>query len=76
MDADAGLRIIGRYQGRNCYVFVTRFGATYTAMVYERLSGKSKFVGKRLAVEELSGIEGLKTLLGMLVQGRVTAFAY
>ncbi len=76
MDADAGLRVDGRYEGHSCYVFVTRFGATYTAMVYERLFGEGRALGKRLAVEELSGIDELQALLSKLVHGRVVAFAY
>ena len=75
MDADAGLRVLGRYDARNCYVFVTRFGNRYTAMVYERLPGRKKTLGRRLAVMDYELTE-LRSFLGKLTSGRFTAFSY
>jgi len=74
MDADAGIRMSGRYAGRRCYAFVTRFGKRYTMMVYEK--GKGGAVGKRLASEEVGDLAGLKALLARIADGRVEAFAY
>jgi hypothetical protein len=75
MDADAGLRILGTYDGRSSYVFVTRFGPTYTAMVYEKLPG-ARAVGRRLEVMERLELKDLESLLKKLVPGRITAFSY
>jgi hypothetical protein len=36
LDADAGIRLEGRYAGKRCYVFVTRSPAGYAVMVYRR----------------------------------------
>ena len=76
MDADAGLRILGRVEGKNCYVFVTRFGEQYTAMFYERGPKRGARPGKRLAVEELGGIKELESMLKKVATRPVTAFAY
>ena len=75
MDADAGLRVLGSFNGRSSYVFVTRFGPTYTAMVYEKLPGM-RTVGRRQAVMERLTLKDLESLLKKLVPGRVTAFSY
>ena len=76
MDADAGLRVLGRYKGQTCFAFVTRFGLTYTVMIYERLSGRGKIVGRRLAVIDCLGAEELQSLLKKLTSARVIAFSY
>jgi hypothetical protein len=76
MDADAGLRIVGKYNGLNCYAFVTRFGDRYTVMIYRRNSGRSGGVGAKLDAKELEGIDKLKPVLKKVVTGRVRAFAY
>lgn len=75
MDADAGIRVSGRYAGRRCYAFVSRFGPRYTVMLYER-GGSGKELGKRLASEELESPEALKAFLRKIVSGKVEAFAY
>jgi len=76
MDEDAGLRVSGRYDGRSCFVFLTRFGTTYTAMVYGRPPGRGKTVGRRLAVMEHLEASELQPLLRKLVPGKVLAFSY
>ncbi len=76
MDADAGLRILGTHEGRPCYAFVTRFGRTYTLMIYERHPSRGKAVGRRLVVREQLEIKELKALLRKIAPGRVVAFSY
>lgn len=76
MDADAGIRISGRYGGRRCYAFVTRFGRRYTVMVYARKAGAKDGVGPRLDSEEMEGPEKLRPFLKRIVSDRVEAFAY
>ena len=76
MDADAGLRVLGTYEVKGCFAFITRFGGEYTVMVYERRPGKAQRPGRRLAVEELGDVDELKSLLKKVVPPKVTAFAY
>lgn len=76
MDADAGIRVSGKYAGRNCYVFVTRFGGRYTVMVYERRVGRRKGLSTMMASVDLEGTRQLKSFLGKVVYGKVEAFAY
>ena len=75
MDADAGIRILGKYRGRSCYAFVTRFGPRYTMVVYERIGRRGR-MGRRIAAEEAEGIEALRPLLKGVAGARVVAFAY
>ena len=75
MDADAGIRMVGKYGGRTCYAFVSRFGSRYTVMVYER-KGRRGGVGKRIASEELGSLEELKSFLRKVASRKVEAFAY
>jgi hypothetical protein len=76
MDADAGIRIAGRFAGRGCYAFVSRFGQRYTVMVYEKKAGSGHRLGRRLASEELESVEALKVFLRRITSGRFEAFAY
>ena len=76
MDADAGLRILGELDGESCYAFVTRFGKSYTIMIYERRTKKRENLGRRVAAEEVRGLNQLRSMLRELVPGRVRAFAY
>ena len=76
MDPDAGLRILGRYNGRNCYAFVTRFETRYTIMVYGRLPDGRVLPGARLAVVEVDGIRGLRSALEKVLGSTVQAYAY
>lgn len=76
MDADAGIRIVGRFTGHGCYAFVTRFGNKYTVMVYEKNAGRRDGLGRRLASEELEGVEELEAFLRRIASKRLEAFAY
>jgi hypothetical protein len=76
MDEDAGISIPGRYEGMRCYAFVTRFGALYTVMVYERKGARGERVGKRLAWEEVDSVEDLRAFLRKVAPNTVRAFAY
>ncbi len=76
MDEDSGIRVVGKYEGRKCYVFVSRSGSRYAVMIYEIKAGKGRAPGKRLATEEVEGVKGLRRLLKGVVAGRVEAYAY
>jgi hypothetical protein len=76
MDADSGIRVVGSYDGRPCYAFVTRFGKNYTLMVYGRQGGKGGRLGRRLAATELQGIDELTAALRKIVSARAEAYTY
>jgi len=76
MDADAGIRVEGKFNGKRCYAFVTRFGRRYAVMIYERRAGRVDGLGRRLAAEELGGPEALGSLLRKLLPRRVRAYVY
>jgi hypothetical protein len=75
MDSDAGIRVIGRYGGRRCYCFITRFGSVFTAMIYARSPGKEA-PGSLLSSLELKGAAQLKRFLQEIVDPDVLAFVY
>ncbi len=76
MDADSGIRLVGKYAGRKCYAFVSRSGPRYAVMIYEIKAGKGRDPGKRLAFEEVEGVEGLRRVLHEVSSGPVEAYAY
>jgi hypothetical protein len=76
MDADAGIRIEGKLEGRRCFAFVTRFGRRYTVIIFERKKGRGDGPGKRILAQELGGAEELRSLLKKLLSGRVLAYSY
>ena len=75
MDADAGIRVVGRYGGHNCYCFLTRFGDVYTALIYSR-SARRRAPGRLLSSLELKSPQKLRELLLDITGRRVIAFAY
>ncbi|MDV3292992.1 MAG: hypothetical protein LYZ70_01835 [Nitrososphaerales archaeon] len=76
MDADSGIRVVGKYAGRKCYAFVSRSGSRYAVMIYEIKAGKGRLPGKRLVSDEVEGVESLRRLLKKVIGGRVEAYAY
>jgi len=75
MDADAGIRVVGRYGGHNCYCFLTRFGGVYTALIYSR-SARRKAPGRLLSSIELKSPQQIRQLLLDVTGKKVIAFAY
>ena len=75
LDADAGVRILGRYLRRPCYAFVTRFVGSYTVMVYER-NEKIPTPGKRIISKEFATAEELERFLHGIVPARFEAYVY
>lgn len=75
MDSDAGLRVVGRYGKRACYCFVTRFGGTFTVMIYRR-SSRRRGPGRLMASLESTDIAQLRRLLREIAGERVRAYLY
>ena len=76
MDADAGLRVAFRNDGKGCFAFVTRAGSRYVVMVYQAKTSRPERLGKRLVTEELEGVRQLEEFLRDLLPEKVRAYAY
>lgn len=76
MDPDAGIRLAGRYGGRNCYCFVTKFGGAFTAMIYAKGRGAKGPPGELLDSLELRGSAQLGRLLREVAGSKVDAYVY
>jgi hypothetical protein len=77
LDLDAGVRTIGKYQSKKCFVFVTRSLNGYTTALYGiKSAGKEKLPDKRLLIKEFGSLEELEQFLSGAVAKPVEAFAY
>jgi hypothetical protein len=75
LDQDAGIRLVGRWEGRKVFVFVTRFSLVYTMMIYSVNTGTGG-PGVRLNTSEFDSPELVAAALRKLVQGRLHAWIY
>jgi hypothetical protein len=75
LDEDSGIRLIGKYGGRECLVFVTRFGQRFTIMTYT-MDAKTGMPGRRLEAMEVDSVEALAKTLRKFAQRRVRAYVY
>jgi len=77
LDGDAGVRLEGRYRGKKCFAFVTRFGKTYSAMVCSSVKrGNSQVPGRSLAWVEFASVSDVVTFLAALATPSVSAYVY
>ncbi len=76
LDADAGVRVRGRYMGKPCYAFVTRFAHVYTVMVFGRQGGRPGGVGEKVLSKDYGSLGELGEFLRGLAAGRLEAYAY
>ena len=77
LDADAGMRILCKYQGRQCFGFVTRSLKGYVMMIYSfKVAGKRRVPDRRLVVREFGDEERLESFLARVVARPVKAYAY
>jgi hypothetical protein len=75
LDEDSGIRLIGERDGRECLVFVTRFGESFTMMTYSMVR-KTGAPGERLGVVEFDGVDALAVALRRAAPGRIRAYVY
>jgi hypothetical protein len=75
MDADSGIRVVGRYGKERCYCFVTRFGSVFTAMIYSKSPG-GEAPARLLSSIELKDMQQLRKLLHEVTGPRVLAYVY
>jgi hypothetical protein len=77
LDLDAGIRAVGRYKSKKCYVFITRSANGFTSLVYSiKSSGKESLPDKRLLAKEFQDITGAEAFLAEVVAKPVSASAY
>lgn len=70
LDLDAGIRAMGKYKAKKCFVFVTRSPNGFTSMVYSiRSFKKESLPDKRLLAKEFPDLKSTEEFLtGMLVK--------
>ena len=76
LDSDSGVRIIGSYQERKCFAFVTRSGGVYTVMIYERKGRKTPALGARILSKGIESVDALREFLGHVGQKEIDAYVY
>lgn len=76
MDPDAGVRLVGRYSGRDSFLFITKFEGKYTVMVYARKGKEGREAGRFIDAMEFRGIDELRTFIRALEGSKVEAYAY
>ena len=76
LDSDSGVRIIGSYQKRKCFAFVTRSGGVYSVMIYERKERKAPALGARILSREIKSVDDLREFLGQVGQREMDAYVY
>ena len=77
LDLDAGIRAIGKYESRKCFVFVTRSANGFTAAVYGiKSAGKEKLPDKRFMIKEFGSLEELEKFLSGVIAKPIEAYAY
>ena len=77
LDLDAGIRAVGKYKGRKCYVFTTRSPGGFTSLVYSiRSVKKESLPDKRLLAKEFPDVKGAEEFLGQVIAKPVKALSY
>lgn len=76
LDADSGVRVVGRYGKAKCYAFITRFGDRFTILVYQTRDARGGAMGRLLASKETKGTAELAGLLSEMTKGGVDAYIY
>ena len=77
LDPDGGVRSVGRFNSRKCFVFVTRSAEIYTVALYSIKSvRKEKLPDKRLLVKAFANIQNLEKFLSGVVSKPVRGAAY
>ena len=77
IDLDAGVRAVGKYKAKKCFVFVTKSANVYTVALYSMKSVKKESLpDKRLLVKEFGSLQELEKFLSGVITKPVKAFAY
>jgi hypothetical protein len=77
MDLDAGIRAVGKYKAKKCYVFVSRSANGFTSLVYSiKSSKKESLPDKRILAKEFPDLKAIEEFLAEVVAKPVKASAY
>jgi len=77
MDLDSGLRIRGRYNKRNAYLFVTKSPSGYAVAIYSvKRQGKATLPEKQLLIEELNSDDEVGRLIAQTATKPLSAYSY
>lgn len=70
------MRVKGNYAGKSCFTFVTRFGETYTLMVFAARDGGGGGPGRKLTTKEFRDIDSTVSFLRSIAGPAVDACVY
>jgi len=77
LDIDAGIRAVGKYKAKRCFVFVTRSANGFTSLVYSiKTLKKEALPDKRILAKEFSDLKSTEEFLAQIVVKPVKASAY
>jgi hypothetical protein len=77
LDSDAGIRMVCNYDGRRCFLFLTKSIGGYVVMVHAIVgTSRRPAPGDRLLVQEFPGAPEVEQFLRNVSRDRVEAFAY
>lgn len=76
LDSDAGVRLLGSFNGRRCLIFLTRSVDGYVLIVCAASSGGRPLPGRRLGAEHFSNLSQVRAFLKKVTRGHTDAFIY
>ena len=77
IDLDAGVRIIGKYKAKRCFVFVTRSATGFTSILCTmKHTGRDTIPDKRILAKDFGGIEDLEKFLSEVAVTPLVAAEY
>lgn len=77
LDLDAGIRVVGKYKAKKCFVFVTRSPKGFASLLYSiKTSRKEMLPDKRLLAKEFPDLDTMEEFLAQVVAKPVKASAY
>jgi hypothetical protein len=77
LDLDAGIRAVGKYKSKKCFVFITRSANGFTSLLYSiKSAGKESLPDKRLLAKEFVDVKSAEAFLEEVVAKPVKASAY
>jgi hypothetical protein len=77
LDLDAGIRAVGKYKAKKCFVFVTRSPNGFTSLLYSiKTLKKEALPDKRLLAKEFPDLNTTEQFLSQVVAKPVKASAY
>ena len=76
LDSDAGIRILGEYEGKRCFVFLSKSTGGYAAIVCAMSGTRNPLPGRRLLATDFAQVGELSKFIRSVTAGHVQAFVY